>query len=83
LRVSTQAFPETNRRVRLEIDKSLAALRKAVDLGWADLNQFIHDPNFAQLRDNAKFRALATDAKTRITLSPPVGNGGLPSFEAE
>jgi TolB-like protein len=69
--------------VRLEIDKSLAALRKAVDLGWADLNQLNHDPNFAQLRDNAELRALTTDAKARVTLSPPVGSGGLPSFEAE
>jgi tetratricopeptide (TPR) repeat protein len=69
--------------VRGEMDKSLAALRKAVDLGWADMNQFKHDLNFAEFREREEYRVLVTEAKTRVTLSPPVGSGGLPSFEAE
>jgi serine/threonine-protein kinase len=69
--------------VRGELQKSLAALRRAVDLGWADMNQFNHDPNFVEFREREEFRALSTDAKGRVTLSPPVGSGGLPSFGSD
>jgi serine/threonine-protein kinase len=65
--------------VRGEIEESLAALGRAADVGWSDLNQLNHDPNFGEAREREDFRALAADAFGRVKLPPPVGSGGWPS----
>ena len=58
--------------------EALAALEKAADFGWSDLNQLQHDPNFGDLREREDFRALGADALRRVSLPPPVGIGGWP-----
>jgi len=65
--------------VRGETDESLAALRDAVDFGWADMNQLNHDPAFTLLREWGEIRELGARAASRVVLPPPVGSGGLPS----
>jgi tetratricopeptide (TPR) repeat protein len=65
---------------RGETSECLAALRKAVDFGWADMNCLNHDPAFAELRESGEIRQLGSEAATRVTLAPPVGSGGLPEL---
>ena len=65
---------------RGETAECLAALRKAVDFGWADMNCLNHDPAFAELRESAEIRQLGAEAATKVALPPPVGSGGLPDL---
>ncbi len=65
--------------VRGETAKCLAALRAAVDFGWADLNQLNHDPAFDLFRGSYEIRELGAEAASKVILPPPVGSGGLPS----
>ncbi|MFL5483613.1 MAG: protein kinase domain-containing protein [Gemmatimonadaceae bacterium] len=66
--------------VRDETAECIAALRKAADLGWADMNQLNHDPAFVTLRERAEIRQLGLEAGSRVILPAPVGNGGLPDL---
>ena len=66
--------------VRDETADCIAALRKAADLGWADMNQLNHDPAFVILRERAEIRQLGLEAGSRVILPAPVGNGGLPDL---
>jgi serine/threonine protein kinase len=64
--------------IRGETTECIAALQRAADFGWSDLNQLNHDPAFAVLRERTEIRELGTAAASRVTLPPPVGSGGLP-----
>lgn len=65
--------------VRGEIDHCIAALRKAADFGWSDMNQLNHDPNFQTVAARDHLREIAMEAAGRVKLPPAVGTGGLPS----
>jgi len=66
--------------VRGETAECLATLRTAADFGWADMNQLNHDRAFVSLRESAEMRRLASEARSKVTLPPPVGSGGLPDL---
>jgi hypothetical protein len=50
-----QVSPEKAKELR---GKALAHLRKALELGWTDLDHISKDPDFAPIRDLPEFKAL-------------------------
>lgn len=53
-------------------------LQTAVRSGWANRQQFAHDPAFAALKERAELQRLLIQASELVTLAPPVGSGGMP-----
>ena len=58
-------------------DEAVAALGEAARLGWANRQQFAHDPAFDAVRERADLRTLLAEASDAVTLAPPVGSGGV------
>ena len=53
-------------------------VRSAIRLGWANRQQLAHDPAFDELKERADLRRLLAEASELVTLTPPVGSGGMP-----
>jgi eukaryotic-like serine/threonine-protein kinase len=58
-------------------EEALRSLSRAADVGWGDIGWMRFDPAFAGIRDTVDVQRLCGYAAARITLSPPVGEGGV------
>ena len=74
------AKPEAVGLSRRELRKIDSQLQTWVDSGKLAgvIAVIAHDPAFDGARDQERLRRLLLDATGRVTLSPPVGSGGLP-----
>jgi TolB-like protein len=60
-------------------DEAVDELHRAIQLGWANRQQFVHDPAFADLKDRVDLQRLMIQASEQVSIPPPVGSGGMPS----
>ena len=59
---------------------AINTLERAAGFGWADANQLNADQSFDSLRNSANLLDVLGRAQARVTLTPPIGSGGLPTF---
>ena len=59
-------------------EEAVDELQNAIRLGWANRQQFAHDPAFAGLKERTDLQRLLIQASELVTLAPPVGSGGMP-----
>ena len=59
-------------------DEAVEELRSAIRLGWANRQQFVHDPAFADLKERGELQRVLIEASELVTLAAPMGSGGMP-----